>query len=352
MRIIELPYPYACRGIPPHHRSNTRFHLLTTGLFEFPEITLDEMTLALTHSKTIYGDVKTEDKYYRFEDDLYLETHHSLDEILMMSGAFPQTKWGMSAAVKELPVELRSMTTNFAPSYGGVYFAEAEIKKWKRVEVLDKEKEFAQVQSQINSGIKLVIDGDRLKLYATKAAPRWNIELVNEGDRRHWSSSAIVGPPSSQTFSIPAELTAEMIEFAKWSERDIGLKLYRSLTEDFDVTSELPAKPDALFANTRFLVKESKYSTIRIKPYGEEVETLGEIFRKSETVSNAMAFVHAFEKAATAPDADQISSALDNSAYFAAFWKICELLPDAYKVDPVAPSDDLDLDAELTSYGM
>lgn len=348
MRLIELPYIYKCHGKAPQHRKDQDFYVVTKGIFEFPEVEMDDVELALVHSYTNDEDRTYETPFYKHEDKIFRAYSDGLvrdlfEDVTPESFENIRGQWNV-------PLALKVPSTRFHYGYGSVYH-EDSIKRWDRVQTALKEEAFMELQAKIHKEFMFIEDGDKVSLFEACTPPAWRV-VLNENDPH-------VGPmynpagESQYNYFLPAEMKSELNELADWYKSQTGYSLRIEDTRDIEVKTELPAGPKILIGNATVLTNFTDHNVINYNPYGDEVDNLVSVFREEQTLSSALAFVLAFEEAATAPGAKKFLGGRDAKLYFGAFWKIYEMLPDAYKIDD-APEhiDDSSLDEELSSFGM
>lgn len=348
MQLIELPYLYKCHGKPPRHKNDQDFYVFGKNVFEFRVIEPEEVEPVFIHKH--FGEDKTHDSLFYKVDDMVVRDFSETLWSGFKAPVKPETFNELAESQRRTPNELMVSSNSFQYGYGR-NFQEDEIRNWKNVQASFKDEAFAELQKKISEEFVFVRQGDDLVLQQKQHPPAWRIHLGSDQALAH----AYFNPAgeSRYTFFLPGEMKPQLSEFGDWYTSETGKPFSVNQESDIETVSAPIPTPEILIGNISVLINFAELNYVGQMPFGEEVQTLGERFKAERTIANGLAFVLAFEEAATKPNAYALPGSRNAHEYCGAFWKIYEMLPAAYKIDVVnGNAEDSAFDEELSAFGM
>lgn len=323
-KVFYLPYIYVNDGKPPRARLNREFGVSSVAPFTFQEMEASELRTAMTFIYRSERDGAVQEHktpIMRCADMLVrpvtseLHRDNPVTEDLL-------TQFG-SLSPRRMEPGLQSASGRFYYRYGET-FSEDSVNPDKVVSS-GRNKAIAEIQHKIDENYFLC-DG---MLYSRCPDPSWNFHVWGNAG---WEAQALLVPRG--TFTLPGDCEDLVREVADWSRielgRDITIKNETSIeVHDLD----LPFSTNPVVSNAVELANRAELNVVNHDFFGHEVKETGQAFLKEKTVANAMAFLSAFEEAATRPDAHEMGGGLPNQTWFKIFWKLYEVTPEGYKLD-------------------
>jgi len=325
---FEMPIIYPCRGIPPRKRVSRSFHAVTTATFTMPEADPDELEPALV----FHHREERDGKVYEHAIDIMQcrgmlvrpqpAYDRSWDET-------PLTRNDLSALAavrpRDLPKTLWPDSSRYAYEYSN------EVERADRLDPAKMEgnsfhETRAALQNKIDANL-VMVDGT---VYARAPDPSWNFYAWG---REGWKARALLIPDS--TFAFPGDSREPLDQFSEWFQERFGQGIETDPCTWIERrATEVPFSDNPIVRAASSFASRAHLNVVNHDAFGPETKRLGDEFRNGTSVSSALAFMAAFEEAASEKDAEHVFGRLDNREWFEMFWKFYELVPDGYKLDP------------------
>lgn len=325
---FEMPLIYPCRGIPPRKRVSRPFNAMTTATFTMPEAEPDELEPALVFHRREERDGKV------YENAI--EVMQCRGMLVRPQPAYdrswdetPLTQEDLSALAAVRP---RDLPRSLWPDSGRyAYEYSSEVERADRLNPAKMEGDsfretHAALQSKIDANLVLV-DGT---VYARAADPSWNFYAWG---REGWKAQALLIPDS--TFAFPGDSREPLDRFSEWCRDRFGQSVETDPCTWIERrTTEIPFSGNPIVRAASSFANRARLNVVNHDAFGSETKRLGVEFRDGASVASALAFMAAFEEAASEKGAEHVFGGLDNREWFEMFWKFYELVPDGYKLDP------------------
>lgn len=326
---FEMPYIYACEGIPPRKRTPRKFHACSMAVFTIPEANPDELQPALVFRRHAEKDGKACDTALDINQCRGMLVR-PLDSNLRRWDDTPLTRANLAGLSERwpnhLPKALWADSSRYAYEYPGDVEEASVLNPAKITRDYSRETR-DEIQRKIDDN--LVIVGD--VVYARAPDPCWDVFIW--GRDGGWTAQALLTP--SRTFSFPGDCRDALDSFSDWCLERFGHSIQIDPETWIEAAAtEIPFSGNPVVRAAQTLADIAQLNIVNTETYGPETKRLGLSFRENPSPSSAVAFISAFEKGATAPDAYPMRGTLENREWFEMFWKFYELMPEGYKLDP------------------
>lgn len=328
-KVFSLPFIYSCQGIPPRHRVQQSFYASDTALFSFPEADPSELepALAFYHAREDADGKRIENETLIRKCRGMLVRPVPANERAFDGNSLDEERLAAFAAgvpPRQLP-EVLWGDHRYAYAYSSPTIYPTEALTKTRITRNGRQDAIAAIQTKIESSLTLV-DG---VLYGRVQEPSFNLHIWGG---RPWTAEALLRPTSS--FAIPGDQPELVEEFGKWCSERFGKELtLRSDTRIEVLSTEIPMDENPIVRAALGLADRAELNIVNVDYFGAETKSLGQALRSGPSVSGSLAFVEAFQEAATKPEAHALGGDIDNADWFELFWKFYEIMPETYKID-------------------